>query len=165
MVGEGRSFDREEHRTSAYALNQNESLDPNFELISQLLDKTIVESPSQRLSSAVDLFYEVEQLIEVMEAHGNAVGLDSPQRCIFCTRGQYRVVIDSVNDGMNDSKMLAQAQLGLALTQSHIRMIVMVCDYCGNMQTFRPDLPQSRRGSGVDGAKQETRVERWKKRG
>jgi len=42
---------------------------------------------------------------------------------------------------------------------------VMVCDYCGNMQTFRPDLPQGRRGSGADVMKQETRVERWKKRG
>jgi hypothetical protein len=78
----GEVFEREEHRTPRYALNQEGSLDPWFELVSRLLDQTITASPADRIPSAPDLLWELDKLIEVIEAGGHAIRIGTRQRCV-----------------------------------------------------------------------------------
>ena len=158
----GETFEREEHRTPRYALDQEGSLDPTFELISRLLDKAITASPAERTQSAIDLLSELDQLIEVIEAGGHAIGIDVRQRCIFCARGRYAVMVDEVTGPPEGSKSAA-TKFGLTFYDSHprARPLIMVCDYCGNVQMFRPDLPHPRPGNGFDQKLQQERIARW----
>ncbi len=157
MLSDGQVFDREEHRTGQYRLG-TDSLDPNYELINQLLDEMIVESPSKRLASAVDVLTKVGDLIGVMAAGGHAISLEVPQRCIFCAYGKYATVVNTLKGGGNDG---ASSMFGwTAGAGGSPNWLILVCDTCGNVQTFRPDLPR-RPGSGYNLQPIKKKIGQW----
>jgi serine/threonine protein kinase len=159
MVSGKQIFDREDHRHPRYRIGQDEPSNPAYELINQLLDRCIVSQPSQRIQDAVSLVYEVDQLINVIEAGGYPITLEVPHRCLFCAKGTYKVVVNGLQDGteMNESNR-ANSMFGWGAPDRPV-WLVMVCDACGNVQIFRPDLPHSRRGA----ANQRTKLikEQW----
>jgi len=93
MLSDRRMFDREEHRTEEYQLGKND-LAPEYELVNQLLDATIVADPLKRLAGAQQLLGKVESLISVVRAGGHAITLKVPHRCLLCAQGEYEVIID-----------------------------------------------------------------------
>jgi serine/threonine protein kinase len=161
MASGGKLFDREEHRSGSFKLEGSSDLDPNPELIHELLDETITPMPDGRLPTAVDLMYKVDELISRMEAGGHAVGLEVPQRCIFCGSGRYEVVVNALEGGARDA---AQSLFGWASPSSPpAAWLILACNLCGNVQVFRPDLPEPK-SSGAKFAQISERKKRWTKK-
>ena len=161
LMSGGRTFDREDHRRPEYALYRDDPSNPEQELITRLLDQTITKEPGTRLASAPDVLFHLDALVEVIRAGGRAVGVNTPQRCLFCARGQYLPVANGVTEFHQDARSVAD-KLGFRLQEPHPRILIMVCDFCGNMQVFRPDLPEPRRGMPGDLRQQNERIARWK---
>jgi serine/threonine protein kinase len=146
MVSGKRIFDREDHRKQKYRIGQHEPTEPEYELINQLLDRTIVAAPELRIPTARSLASEVNELLSVMKAGGHAITLEVPHRCMFCAQGTYKVVIDGVSGSAEAARNEAQSMLGWGVPGPYPKWLIMVCDACGNVQIFRPDLPPARQG-------------------
>ena len=156
-------FDREDHRLTSYRIGQQDEGNPAFELINEQLDRTITASPAQRIPNAQALLYEVDALIEVIRNGGHAISVHVPQRCIFCAKGAYKIVVNALEANTQAERNKAQSNLGWAAPQPNARWLIMACDQCGNIQTFRPDLPESA-SSGFTLQKVNGKVERWVKK-
>lgn len=163
MTSGGKIFDREEHREHRYKIEGTSDLDGNVELIHQLLDETITKKPGARLPSAVDLLYKVDELILRMEVGGHAVSLEVPHRCLFCARGQYKVVVNGLEGNAQAAGSEANSLFGWGAPTPYPAWLIMVCDFCGNVQTFRPDLPESK-SSGFKLREANERKNRWTKK-
>ena len=144
MLSGGQMFDREEHRSLHYRLGQNDETNQAYELINELFDRTIVADPTKRLQNASALRSDVDDLIAAIENGGHAISIHVPHRCIFCAQGTYKVVVNSLEANSSADRALAQSLFGWASPQPHARWLIMVCDVCGNVQTFRPDLPDGK---------------------
>jgi serine/threonine protein kinase len=136
----GRIFDREIHRTAYYDLTKNQTA-PDLFFVYELLDKTIIENPSKRLSNAGELLAVVNKTIRLIEKKAHVLNLNTPQECNYCGLGSYRVVANStsLNDrsGSTDVHNFGFVLVGMP------QWLVMVCDHCGNVQIFRPDYVKS----------------------
>ncbi len=146
MMSNGRIFSREEHRTDAFLLGKNRFGSPEYELVHQLLDKMIVADPHKRWN-VHRVYYEVERMIRVVSMGGHAIALNAKQWCSFCASGNYRVVVDGVTSGNPlKAREEAQNQFGLAAAAAgaarNPMWLIMVCENCGHVQLFRPDLSQ-----------------------
>lgn len=153
-------FDREDFRQPKYRLGQDDPTDPAYEVVNQLLDKTIVYNRSARIETARVLLSEVDRLLSVLRSGGHAISLEVDHRCIFCAQGVYKVIVNGLQDGDAQSANGAtQSMFGWAAPASYPAWLVMVCQTCGNVQVFRPDLPQARPGF-VD-PKAKARKQQW----
>jgi len=161
MVSGKKIFDREDFRQPRYRIGQDDPKEPAYELINQLFDKTIVNQPSSRTQNARALLSEVDELLSVMRAGGHAISLEVPHRCIFCAQGEYKVVVNGLQDGHAQSASgEAQSMLGWAVPAPYPAWLIMVCQACGNVQVFRPDLPPAG-ASGFINQKVKGRKKRW----
>jgi serine/threonine-protein kinase len=160
MVSGKKIFDRENFRQQRYRIGQDDPREPGYELINQLLDKTIVENPSLRIQNARSLLSEVDTLFSVIKAGGHAISLEVSHRCIFCAQGEYKVVVNGLQDGdAQSANGQAQSMFGWVAPGNYPKWLLMVCQACGNVQVFRPDLPFPRPGFTDQQAK--ARKERW----
>ena len=130
----GRIFAREKHREADFDLTKSNAIVPNF-LVYELLDRMIVADPGQRLRDGGEVLREVDSVIERVEARAHVVSLDAPQPCLFCGVGHYRPAVTYGDDGSNSA---AVHNFGLTPVTAH--WLILVCDYCGNVQLFRPDI-------------------------
>ena len=160
MASGGKVFDREEHRKEAFRIAGSSDLDPNAELINQLLDELITEHASARLPTAIDLLFKVDQLISRMEAGGHAISLEVPHRCLFCAEGQYEVVVNGLEGNAQHAGAQAQSLFGWGAPTSYPAWLIMACNASGNVQIFRPDLPEPR-SSGFKLAQVNEKKKRW----
>ena len=145
MISGRRMFDREDYREEGYRIDQRDPTEPAYEVINRLFEKTIVRDPSARIQNAGELLAEVDRLLPIIKAGGHAIGLEHPHRCLFCARGVYRTVINGLADdspGLSAANHAASSLLGWRAPDSPNppAWLVMVCEECGNVQTFRPDL-------------------------
>lgn len=133
----GKTFAREKHHTTKYDLTVH---DPGREshLISGLLDKMIVYEPINRFKDGNAVLNEFNILMERIKMGTNSIGSRIPQTCIYCGKGSYKKVVhnkphdgDAYNDLHNS---------GLGNPVGSPTWIISVCDYCANVQIFRPDL-------------------------
>ncbi|MFZ0964117.1 MAG: serine/threonine-protein kinase [Terriglobia bacterium] len=159
MVSGKKIFDREDYRLDQFRIGRDTPTEPGYELINQLFDKTITLHPSSRIANAKALLFEVDQLLSVMKAGGHAITLEVLHRCLFCALGKYVVVINGLSGDAQSAGTAAQSMLGWAVTSPYPAMLVMVCDTCGNVQLFRPDLPKAR--PGVADHREREIKERW----
>ncbi len=160
IMSGGNIFEREDHRTSRYALYEGDPSNSELELISRLLDQTITASPAQRIPSGPDLLMELDKLTDVIRAGGHAIGIHTPQKCLFCARGRYISIVNGVTEPAEAARLDAN-KLGFSVSEPYPRLLVMICDYCGNQQAFRPDLPAVRVGRPSDSKVQQERIARW----
>ncbi|HET6220137.1 MAG TPA: serine/threonine-protein kinase [Acidobacteriaceae bacterium] len=143
----GRVFDREDHRLERYKLEGENPSGVEYELVNQLLDRTIVADPIRRYLGAELLFAAVEGLTRVVLAKGRAITLSVPHRCLFCAQGDYTVVVNTLNEwepgGVGRSHIITKGRahdlFGLQSTESPA-WLILACRACGNVQIFRPDL-------------------------
>ena len=143
-------FDRENHRADRYMLGRGLPDRREFELVHELLDRMIVEEPLKRYPSATVVVEAVTGLIQVLEANGRPILLSFSHRCSFCGQGEYQF-----HNGPEDLQRnaAASASMGLrvpppipqpALYANNFYMIA-VCNKCGHVQFFRPDLVKGAR--------------------
>jgi hypothetical protein len=147
MLSGGNIFDREEHREDKYRIGQRDPLNPAYELVNQLLDAAIVQDWSNRIGTASELLAKVEDVMRVVAAGGHALTLSVPHRCMFCARGAYRVAVDmtrplpegAANQGRRHAEDSSNVgKLGFNPI-ANATWIILVCDRCGHVLTFRPD--------------------------
>lgn len=144
MLSGGQIFDREVHRLEKYQLGRHDPGNPAYELVNELLDSAIVEDWTKRTLGAPQLLERVEGLISVVRAGGHAMTLALPHRCMFCARGEYKVVFDGTRPlprdaaGQGLERGLRQQQLkSLGFSDSSgIDWIVLICETCGHRLSF-----------------------------
>jgi serine/threonine protein kinase len=147
MLSEGRMFDREQHRKQEYLLGQYDLGASEYQLVNQLLDAAIVEDPEQRILGAPQLLGRVDGLIKVIRAGGHPITLAVQHRCLFCGVGHYVVTVDGTKPGELHNRSHrersidnASSGFGWKATAGSPTWLIFVCDTCGHVQTFRPDL-------------------------
>ncbi len=144
MLSGKKNFDREDHRLPRYRIGQDDEAEPAYELINELLDKTIIASSTQRIQNARSLLGEIDDLITIIRNGGHAISLQVPQRCIFCAKWRYQVIVNGLELSPQSANGQAQSLFGWASPKTTPLWLIMACDTCGNVQTFRPDLPEPR---------------------
>lgn len=151
MLSGGRMFDREQHRDDEYRLGQHDPGAPEWELVNGLLDQMIVAEPFRRTLSAEVLLLKVDGLISVIRAGGHPITLEVPHRCLFCAQGAYKVVVNGLRPGSRLDRTFLQIAndeassiFGLGAPTAGVptvpHWLIMVCEACGHVQLFRPDL-------------------------
>ncbi len=139
----GRIFSREKHRLPEYDLTK-ENNDAAITFIYELLDKTIKFDPSERLVNATKVAEEVELIIKryLMQAH--PIDIEAPQLCTYCGVGNYQVKADPNNHQVWQNQ-IHNFFPGISNDRGY-PWLIFLCDYCGNMQLFRPDqnVPEKR---------------------
>jgi len=148
MLSGGVSFDREEHRNERYALGRHDPGNPAFELVNELLDSMIVQDWRNRTVDGRILLPRVDDLISVVRAGGHAITLSVPHRCTFCAQGVYKVVHDGTAplpaDGIGQGREIARRDAVVRhfgyTGAASCAWIILVCEKCSHVLTFRPDL-------------------------
>lgn len=147
LISEGREkrfFAREKHRDPAYDLTQD-SKDPAVYMLYELLDKAIVFSPENRLPSAIEVANEMGKIIQRIERQGHITNVTVPQHCSYCGVGFYKVEIDTLNSPTPDpSNAMGNIGFYYSPQSQDTEVLILVCDYCANVQTFRPRLSANR---------------------
>jgi serine/threonine protein kinase len=133
-----RIFDRELHRHQRFDLTIGQTA-PDLFFIYDLLDKTILVNPSERLSNANEVADAVDNIIRKIEMHAHHLNLSTPQRCMYCGEGFYQVALDVSRESHGSEVVSAVKNFGFYGGINEPIWIILVCDYCGNVQVFRPD--------------------------
>ena len=129
---------REKHREREFDLTAGRTAEPVFYLINELLDKMIVEEPTQRLPNAGEVALLVEGLLARYRAFAHPIGQDIPQVCSYCVVGRYAMKVEAIRSPDGDGAPYeALQQYGLRPNEGNWR--VLVCDHCGHFQVFRID--------------------------
>jgi hypothetical protein len=144
LLSGGKIFDRENHRDDKYLLGRNLADRREFELVHQLLDKMIVYDPLQRYPSGESALEAVTNLITVIDAGGRPILRNFVHRCAFCAQGEY-VFQNGPEDNQKNQEEAKSLGLdapwgGRQSNISHHFWMVAVCNKCGHVQLFRPDL-------------------------
>ena len=143
----GRIFDREEHRTQRFDLTRGQTA-PDYFFIYELLDKMIAKEPAERLQDANEVADVVDEIIRRIEMRAHHIDLSTPQHCNYCGKGFYKPMVDDPPqpDRTFPKEYPTLGRLGLRApegyggpTSSWPVWLVLACDYCGNVQMFRPD--------------------------
>lgn len=145
----GRIFSREKHRTAEYDLTKSQN-DPAILFVYELLDGMIVGEPSERrFVDANAVADAVDHVIRRLEMHGNPVDLKAPKICKFCGVGYYQKIMHASGD--NPEKFDgAKYNLGMELYNIPAHTwLFLACDYCGNVQVFRPDCAKDKKYLGI----------------
>jgi serine/threonine protein kinase len=141
---------------------------PQLSFIDELVAEMIRRKPQQRIVNAGELLRRVAAVVERLEAQGRVLDLRIGQKCLYCAAGQYQPAHAKVyvqggkpafpnidtrrepdnppypdNSVYHPLRTVARSVLGLSgqTTLTGIPLL-LICDYCGNVQYFRLDLTQ-----------------------
>ena len=93
----------------------------------KILDRTVVEEPTDCLKNATDLLASVDWTIKALTMKFRVVDGDLIRKCLVCGKGSYQKIVD------HDS--IEQRHFGLdVFAQRKFR--IFVCDGCGHSQLF-----------------------------
>ena len=125
---------------------------------------TVRRNPSERIRTATELLNRVQRTAERIEAGGRVLDLRIPQRCLYCAEGRYLPAHNHVATGgypvepkfppIEDRKKpddqsypersryaTMRSVAGTLLGVNRIGIpLLLICDYCGNVQYFRLDV-------------------------
>src|SRR5260370_37130860 len=110
-------------------------------------------------SNAVSVRDRVRRVVERIEAGGRVLDLEKPMPCLFCEQGFYRHYSDGMRNWPKIQDRLDQASNSASPLFQSIRdaaenfglrggagtpvPLILVCEYCGNVQLFRLDLSRT----------------------
>jgi len=138
-----------------------------YSLVDTLARQTLQKRVELRLQYSAELADAVWQAIYRVEADGRALDLRLPKRCVFCGQGTYKPSHEvqpgnhkprdlspelqerenpsgsSVSPSFRDLHDHVSFQFGMARQGIPL---VLICDYCGNIQQFRLDLTADKFG-------------------
>ena len=130
----GKIFSREKHRQDGYDISKDQK-EPAFYIINELLDQMIVANPELRIKNASNLLTILNETIERIKMKAHVIDKNAPQLCIYCCKGNYKVVVDSAKDKHGFTSL---NNFGFQAVGSP-KWDIFVCDHCGNVQIFRTD--------------------------
>jgi serine/threonine protein kinase len=133
----GRSFDREVHRHPRFDLTGVQA-QPAIYFIYDFLDQTIVEAPEKRLQTADEAHQAVEMIIRRIAMNAHHVDPSAPQLCMYCGKGHYQRVVDALAGTPQAQDRLYGFGVNFSVGSNHDGWLIMLCDFCGNVQFFRP---------------------------
>jgi serine/threonine protein kinase len=165
----GKVYDREEQDYGQRKLaGVLDATVPGYSFADQLVEATVRYNPGERkIAEAEDFASATRQTTERIKAGGRVLDLRVPKRCMFCGLGFYRAAHDYVpiTSGLrpaekwpgvekrrnppqadappfNPPDIYGTAREVANLIIGHRKGIplLLVCDYCGNVQYFRLDL-------------------------
>lgn len=143
---------------------------PQMAFCDALVSETVRRNPGERIGSAIELLQRVQRAADRTEAGGRVLDLRIPQRCLYCEEGHYLPGHDQVHTGgqplypkfppieerrkpddqvhSDRSRYLTMRNVaGILLGVHKVGIpLLLVCDYCGNIQYFRLDITQDGRG-------------------
>src|SRR5262249_4132395 len=128
----GKIFDREKHRDEKYDLTKSQK-DAAIFFIYELLDKMILFETRSRLQHANIIAEEVEKIIRRFLMSAHPIDINSPHECTYSGIGQYNFTL--YHRGNEEVSYL----LGIN-GSGDPSWLILICDHCGNVQIFRPDL-------------------------
>jgi serine/threonine protein kinase len=137
----GRSFARERHGDAEYDLRKSDG-DPNLHFVHEILDKTIANKPSDRYQNAGELLAALDGVILRIEQHAHVLNLRVPQQCLYCRSGRYqlRLYTPGKPPGLHEPTVGSTYEFWGNNVMGEKSCMILVCDNCGNVQMFRPDL-------------------------
>jgi serine/threonine protein kinase len=143
---------------------------PQMALIDDLVSETVRRNPGDRIESAAHLLSRVQRAVERIEAGGRVLDLRIPQRCLYCAEGRYypahsviytgshraeprfppiedRRTLDDQNDPLRSRYVTMRNVAALVLNVNRVGIpLLLICDYCGNVQNFRLDYAKDGHG-------------------
>lgn len=170
----GNVYDREEQEYGQNAVAA--ALDPTlaaYWFIDEFVGVTVRYDPRDRkIPDAKDFASVTRQIMNRIKAGGHVLNLDVPQRCVFCGLGFYRPAheitrltnhlvprenwptIETRRNPPPKNPVTQRPPIYAGLMDVAEAMIankrgiplLLVCDYCGNVQYFRLDLTPDGRG-------------------
>ena len=99
----------------------------SIRFVQTILDKTVVERPTDCLTSATELLTSVDWAIEALTMKYRIVDGDLLRKCFVCGQGNYQKIVDHDYD--------SQQNFGLGVV-SQPKFRIFVCDGCGHSQLF-----------------------------
>jgi serine/threonine protein kinase len=143
LFSAGKIFSRERHRIQQYDLTLDRK-DAGIFFVYDLLDRMIVADPARRLfKDANEVAVSVETIIRRIEVNAHHIDLSVPQACMYCGVGLYQKVLDESPETNYAGQYPELERFGLrGIGKSS--WLIMACDYCGNVQVFRPDYAKDK---------------------
>ena len=93
----------------------------------KILDRTVVEEPTDCLKNATDLLATADWTIKALPMQFRIVDGDLIRKCLVCGKGNYQQIVDHNVDQQRD--------FGLEVI-SQPKFRIFVCDGCGHSQLF-----------------------------
>lgn len=115
------------HRQTQFNLREMFPDNESIVFVQKILDKTVVETPSDCLRNATELLDLVDSTIEELTMKIRIVDGDLIRKCLVCGRGDYRKIVDHDYG--------RQYAFGLNVI-SEPKFRIFVCDGCGHSQLF-----------------------------
>jgi serine/threonine protein kinase len=135
----GRTFAREKHREDNFNLAKDKH-GSEYHLINQFLDRMIIADPTKRLPTGKEVLQQLHQLIDRIDQRAHCVDINTPQPCLYCGLGFYKIVANNVPGiGKNVPGNVNVQNFGFT-NYAGSQWLIMVCNYCGNVQVFRTDF-------------------------
>jgi serine/threonine protein kinase len=110
---------------SKYNLEERFPDNPSARLFNQLLAKCVVEEEEDCLPDAGALLAEIDEVLPIVQGHGELLGEEIKRRCRVCAVGEYEVFPEGEID--NSPLRKPAGQRGLKM---------FTCNHCGHVQLF-----------------------------
>ena len=115
------------HRNPEFNLGEIFPDNESTAFVQTILDKTVVEKPTDCLINATDLLASVDWTIEALTMKFRIVDGDLIRKCLVCGKGNYRQIVDH--------DIAAQRNFGLEV-YGEPKFRIFVCGGCGHLQLF-----------------------------
>jgi len=136
----GRHVVREYHRQPEYSL-LTPGCEEGLHFVYELLDRSVREDPSQRFQDAQEFLMELDNVIDGIERSAHVLDLSVKQRCTYCRSGTYQLqLLTGPTYGSPVSQRTSAYKFWGLNDMGNRDWMGLVCDTCGNVQMFRPDL-------------------------
>jgi serine/threonine protein kinase len=132
----GRTFAREKHREESFNLAKN-TRGSEYHLINQFLDHMIIADSTVRFSTGKEVLEQLHILIDRIEQRAHCIEINTPQPCLYCGLGFYQFITGST--GWRHPGVSVNVRNFGFTEYGGSEWLIMVCDYCGNVQIFRTD--------------------------
>lgn len=136
------------------------SSEPAFAFVDELIETAVIRKSAKRLQNASTLLDKVDEVINRVRHGGRVLDTNIPKLCLFCGKGHYQL---AAQPPLLDRRLSASARnmvqhgpsvwgsmytqtlavLGMASAgrgPAEIVPLHLICDYCGNLQSFRWDI-------------------------
>ena len=115
------------HREPRFNLGEMFPDNESIAFVQKILDRTVVEKPTDCLTDATELLASVDWTIEALTMKFRIVGGDLIRKCLVCGTGNYQQIVDHDVD--------QQRNFGLNVI-SRPKFRIFACDGCGHSQLF-----------------------------
>ena len=115
------------HRKPQFNLGEMFPDNESIAFAQKILDRTVVEEPTDCLKNATELLASVDWTIEALTMKVRIVVGDLIRKCLVCGKGNYQMIVDHNTNHQRDFGLEVIAQP---------KFRIFVCNGCGHSQLF-----------------------------